>query len=82
MEAIKLSENFICGTREIRMASTVCKRRMTTIQESQFPESYHLLVKVKEIHLGVIKKSEHIIITPQLRKCLRIDYKQITKEPE
>lgn len=63
------------------MTSTNCKRKITTVQESQFPESCHLPAKVKEIHLGKTKNSEHIIIIPHPRKCLRIDYKQTTNEP-
>lgn len=39
-------------------------------------------MNMKEIHLGIIKNSEHIITIPHQRKCLRIDYKQTTNEPE
>lgn len=44
-----------------------CKKRKTTCQEFQCPESCHLLVKVKEIHLGKTKNSEHRIIIPYAR---------------
>lgn len=39
------------------------KGKMTTIQESQSSERYHLLLKVEEIHLEIIK-SENMTIIP------------------
>lgn len=64
------------------MTSTDYKRKMTTIQESTPQKLLFLLVKVKEIHLGIIKSSEHKITIPHLKKCLRIDYKQTTNDSE
>lgn len=46
------------------MTLTDYERKMTTGQEFQWPESCHLLVKVKEIHLGKTKNLEHMIIIP------------------
>ena len=56
-----------------------CKRKMTTSQEFQWPESCYLLVKVKEIHLGKTKTQNTGLLF--LMQDLRINYKQTTNKP-